>query len=415
MTDPELHKSGPSLKTMRLIAGAMLVAMAGLYFLAVFNYGVGPWGYARAFAEAALVGGLADWFAVTALFRHPLGLPIPHTAIIPRNKDRIASSLGQFVSINFLAPEIVEERVKHEDLAHGIARQVAEPVTAERIAEAVADALPSLLELLDDAAVGQFMRKQIDAFTQNERVSAALGKALEFLTEQGRHAILVDAALREGWRALEEHEGAIRSQIRANTGWMWRMISLDARAADSLIAALEETLRDVARDSDHPIRQRVTQIITKFAQDLQHDPEMRARIETSIADLMANPAVTTYMEDLWRSAKKSLHQTITAPGSEVRNAVRDGVLHFAASLLDDEEAREALNVRLRALLVEGARRHGADAGNLITETIRSWDAATVVEKLEQNVGPDLQYIRINGTVIGGLIGLCIHQMTLWLM
>jgi uncharacterized membrane-anchored protein YjiN (DUF445 family) len=389
--------------------------MAALYIVAVLNYGVGYWGYARSFAEAALVGGLADWFAVTALFRRPLGLPIPHTAIIPRSKDRIAAALGQFVTINFLAPDIVAERVKNEDIAKGLAKQVAEPATAERFAEAITDALPEFIDLLDDAAVGRFVHNQIDAFAQSDKMSAALGKGLQFLTDQGRHTVLIDAAVEQGWRLLEQHEEAIRKQIKSNTGWIWRLIALDARAADSLIAALEETLREVAADPEHPIRLRVTAMLQEFSDKLQHDDALRARVEQGVADIMASPAVSTYLESVWRDVKAGLRHSLSAPKSQIREAISEGIQHFATALVEDDEARQSLNVRLRGLLVEAARRHGGDAGFLITETIRSWDAKTVVEKLEQNVGPDLQYIRINGTLIGGLIGLGIHQLTLWLM
>lgn len=404
-----------SLRTMRLIAGGLLALMAALYIVAVLNHDQGPfWGYARAFAEAAMVGGLADWFAVTALFRRPFGLPIPHTAIIPRSKARIADALGQFVAVNFLAPEIVAERVKEEDLARVLAKQIADEATARRMADAIADSLPSLIDLLDDKAVSEFLRRQIDSMAQDRRMSAALGKGLEVLTDQGRHTILIDAAIEEGWKALEEHEGSIRAQIRSKTSWLWRLISLDARAADSLINALEETLREMAHDPEHPVRQRVTELLRRFAHDLQHSPELRARIEQGVADIMASPAVSAYMQDLWRGVKGALHASIEAPNSDLRGALADAISHFGNSLLEDENARASLNVRLRALLVEAARRHGHDAGALISETIRGWDARTMVDKLEQNVGSDLQYIRINGTLIGGLIGLSIHQITVWL-
>lgn len=404
-----------SLKTMRLIAGGLLIAMAALYLAAVYNQSHTPaWGYARAFAEAAMVGGLADWFAVTAIFRHPLGLPIPHTAVIPRNQERIADSLGHFVTVNFLAPEVIGERVKDIDLAGALARQLADPATAQRIANGVMDALPSIADLLDDEVVSEFVRRQIGDFSRDERLSALLGRGLTLLTEHGRHQPLLDAALAEGWRALEENEAAIRAQVRARTSWLWRLISLDARASDAIISSVEDTLRAIAGDPNHPARQRITEMLQKWSQDLQTSPELRRQVEHVVADILAHPAVGNYLGELWRTLKAGLRDSAAQEGSGARRALADAIARFGGALVDDAEVQASLNRRLRVLLTEISGRHGRDVGAIISETIRGWDTKTVVDKLEQNVGPDLQYIRINGTIIGGLIGLAIHQATLLL-
>jgi uncharacterized membrane-anchored protein YjiN (DUF445 family) len=400
---------------MRLIAGGLLVLMALVYLLAVSQHDQGPaWGYARAFAEAALVGGLADWFAVTAIFRRPLGLPIPHTAVIPRSKERIAQALGEFVAVNFLAPEVISVRLRDQDLATALGRSLADTATARRVADGVLDALPSIFELLDDEVVSDFMRRQIGEFSRDERLSTMIGRALKLLTEHGRHQPVLDAALAEGWRALEEHEPAIRAQVRARTSWVWRLIALDARASDALISAVEDTLRQIAAQPDHPARRRITDMLGKFSDDLQRSPALRAQIERVVGDILAHPAVAAYFAELWRALKAAMRAGAETPDSSARAALAGAIERFGAALLDDTAVLDTLNRRLRALLTEISGRHGRDVGALISETIRSWDTQTVVEKLEQNVGPDLQYIRINGTIIGGLIGLTIHQATLWL-
>ena len=402
-----------SLATMRLIAGGLLVLMASTFVLALTRQDQAPvWGYVRAFAEAALVGGLADWFAVTAIFRHPLGLPIPHTAVIPRSKERIAQALGEFVAVNFLAPEVIGARLRDQDLASALGRQLADPATARRVADGVMDALPAIVDLLDDEVVSEFMRRQLTDFSRDERLSTALGRGIKLLTEHGRHQPVLDAALAEGWRALEEHEPAIRAQVRARTSWVWRIISLDARASDALIGAIEDTLHQVAEQPDHPARQRITELLQKFSDDLQHAPELRAQMERMIGDILAHPSVAAYLGEVWQAMKQALRGAETQAAA--RTTLAAGIERFGAALLEDKAVIETLNRRLRALLSEIAGRHNRDVGSLISETIRSWDTATVVEKLEQNVGADLQYIRINGTIIGGLIGLAIHQTTLWL-
>lgn len=415
LLDAALTRAPPTLPTMRLLAGALLVAMSALYLLAVSQHDQGAgWGYARAFAEAAMIGGLADWFAVTAIFRRPLGLPIPHTAVIPRSKERIADALGEFVTVNFLAPEVITQRLRNQDLATSLGRQLADPATARRVADGVMDALPAIADLLDDEVVGDFLRRQLGDLSRSERLSAAIGRGLALLTEHGRHQPVLDAALAEGWRALEEHEPAIRAQVRARTSWIWRLISLDARAADALIGAMEKTLHEMAEQPDHPARQRVTTLLHRISDDLQHSPQLRAQVERFAADILAYPAVATYLAELWRALKAALRAGATDPAASARTALADGIERFGKAMLDDPEVLDALNRRLRVLLAEISGRHGRDVGSLISETIRSWDTRTVVAKLEQNVGPDLQYIRINGTIIGGLIGLSIHQVTLWL-
>lgn len=413
VSEPAPVEKARSLSTMRLIAGGLLVLMASIFVLALSRQDQAPvWGYVRAFAEAALVGGLADWFAVTAIFRRPLGLPIPHTAVIPRSKERIAQALGEFVAVNFLAPDVIGARLSNQDLASALGRQLADPATARRVSDGIMDALPATVDLLDDEVVSEFMRRQLTEFSRDERLSSALGRGIKLLTEHGRHQPVLDAALAEGWRALEEHEPAIRAQVSARTSWVWRIISLDARASDALIGAIEDTLHQVAEQPDHPARQRITALLQKFSEDLQHSPELRAQMERMIGDILAHPSVATYLAEVWQAMKQSLSDVETQTAARVTLAA--GIERFGAALLEDQAVIETLNRRLRALLTEIAGRHNRDVGALISETIRSWDTATVVEKLEQNVGADLQYIRINGTIIGGLIGLAIHQTTLWL-
>jgi uncharacterized membrane-anchored protein YjiN (DUF445 family) len=402
-----------SLSAMRMLAGGLLVVMSLIYLLAVSRHDEGlVWGYVRAFAEAAMIGGLADWFAVTAIFRRPFGLPIPHTAVIPRNKQRIGDALGEFVAVNFLAPDVIAARLEDQDLASALGRQLADPATARRISNGVLDALPAIADLLDDEVVSAFMRRQISDFSRDERLSAAIGRGLKLLTEHGRHQPVLDAALAEGWRALEENEPAIRAQVRARTSWIWRLIALDARASDALISAIDETLRAIAADPNHPARQRITKLLEEFSDDLQTSPNLRAEIERIVGDILVHPAVASYFRDVWRGLKQALRAGAETPESTARQALSDAIARFGTALLEDGEVLASLNRRLRGLLCEISGRHGRDVGALISETIRSWDTQTVVEKLEQNVGPDLQYIRINGTLIGGLIGLAIHQATL---
>jgi uncharacterized membrane-anchored protein YjiN (DUF445 family) len=383
--------------------------MALLY---VVSAGMAPhhsgWTYVRAFAEAAMVGGLADWFAVTALFRRPLGLPIPHTAVIPNSKDRIAEALGQFIVTNFLAPDLVERRLAGVDLAAGLARQLADQATAERVADGIASAIPSLLDTLDDQRVSDFLQRVLEAQAREFRAAPLIGDALAILTEQGRHQALVDAAIVEGWKALAENEAAFRARVRERTGWLWRIAGVDVQAADSLIAAVRETLGEIATTPHHPTRARITRALADVARDLTTSPDLQARIEAAKTDLLAHPAVAAYFEDVWAQAKRGLRAAAEQREGGLRQGLARGLTDAGEALLRDAPAREALNVRLRALLSALAARHGEDVARLVADTIRGWDARTITEKLEASVGRDLQYIRINGALVGGLVGLAIH-------
>ena len=399
-----------SLAAMRLAAGSLLIAMSALYVAAVLNTGA-AWGYAKAFAEAAMVGGLADWFAVTALFRRPLGLPIPHTAIIPRSKARIATALGDFVAVNFLAPDVVRERLGQQDLAGTLARQISDPQTARRIADGLFDALPGLVDLLDDDAVSDFLHRQMSELSRGGRLPSAIGSGLRLLTDQGRHQPVLDAALSEAWHALAENEPVIRASVSARTNWFLRLVSVDASTSNAMIGAIEDSLRAMAHNPDHPARQRVTALLQRFSDDLQKSPALQAQVEQVLAEALAHPAIGTWLDAIWESLKSAVRDSAADSNSEARQGLADTVAHFGESLSTDPAAQEAINSRLRVLLAELAGRHGSDIARLISDTIQGWDSRTVVEKLEQNVGPDLQFIRINGTLIGGLVGLGLYGIS----
>lgn len=406
-------RPGASFLAMRGFATALLALVAILFVAAKSQEAAHPaWGFVRAFAEAALVGGLADWFAVTALFRRPLGLPIPHTAVIPRSQGRIADALGAFIVDNFLSRDLVAERLRGKDLSAVVARWLADRDNAARIADAVALSAPGVLDALDDTAVAQFLRRQAEALGREARAAPAAGRIVRLLTEQGRHQALIDAALKEGWRWLAENEAGIRARLRERTAWLWRMMSVDARAADSLILAIQDTLKEASASPSHPIRARITDGLHGFADRLATSDDLQRQVEAVKDDVLAHPATQAYLEGVWAAAKAALRRDVSAGGdSEVRRAISNALVHLGEGLLADAAAREAINVRLRVFLTDMAGRHGKDVAGLVSDTIRSWDAHTLTDKLEQNVGRDLQYIRINGTLIGGFVGLILHTIT----
>jgi uncharacterized membrane-anchored protein YjiN (DUF445 family) len=400
-----------SFEDMRRVATGLLVVMMAVYVISHLQPSESLlWSYVRAFAEAAMIGGLADWFAVTAIFRRPLGLPIPHTAVIPQNQGRIADALGAFIADNFLSPELVAERVAKQDLAAGLGRWLSTGGQTARLADGIVSAIPPLLDTFDDASLAEFFRKQGAALSTGARIAPAAASVLEALAAQNRHQALIDAALKEAWRWLEANEGAIRARVRTRTGWFWRVFTVDNQAADALIAAIEDLLTDAAHDPQHPLRARVDDVVRRFAEELKNEPAMQARMETMAKEMLAHPALAGALSAAGREIKDALRRDCVSETSQTRAWAEDALKRLGAGLLEDESVRAALNERLRALLVELAARHGGDVSKLVSDTIRGWDTRTMVDKLEQHVGRDLQYIRLNGTIIGGLLGLLLHGL-----
>ena len=378
----------------------------------IWGEDAGVWGYVRAFAEAGLVGGLADWFAVTAIFRRPLGLPIPHTAVIPNNKQRIADAVGRFIADNFLDPKLIEERLERGDAGAQIGRVFADRSQARQIAQGLVQALPDLVEFLDDDAVARFWRERLSEQASGRAIGPAVGAILEAITAEGKHQVLLNAAVKEAFKALELHEDRIREAVRKQSPALLRYTRMDRRVADSMIVAMEDLLHEMAVEPEHPMRVRITEIVNEFARGLKDDPALQARIQSVIAETLSHPAFADFADAGWREAKAAaIADAKKGENSQLAGHITDGLVTLGKAILADREARAAFNQRLTPVLVHLAERHGKDVARIVSDTIASWDTETVVEKLEANVGRDLQYIRLNGTLIGGLVGVTLHVLT----
>jgi uncharacterized membrane-anchored protein YjiN (DUF445 family) len=400
----------PALRRMRAVALALLVAMAALFLLsrAMAPLHLG-WGYARAFAEAAMVGGLADWFAVTALFRHPLGLPIPHTAIVPRNKDRIGEQLAQFLRSNFLIPGVVARRMRRVDVAAAAGRWLANPRAGEgRLRHGLSRLAVQLLQSLDPERLGGMIRGAAAARLRETEVAPVLGQLLRAAIAQGRHAPLLDGAIRWAARALQANEGLVRQMVHERAGSILRWTGLDETVADKLIDGLDRLLVDMAERADHPIRLKAEEGLDRLAWDLQHDPEMRARVEQLKADLLDNPAVARWLEGLWEQAREALLRMARDPERVMSGRVGELLRQLGETLQREPRLGLTINRFVRRAAVGAAADYGDAIVRLVSETVRGWDTQTITRRLENAVGRDLQYIRVNGTLVGGLVGLVIH-------
>jgi len=405
-------------RRMRWSATGLLAAMAVLFFTTHGLLGDHPaWGYVNAFAEAAMVGGLADWFAVTALFRHPLGLPIPHTAIIPMNKDRIADTMAQFLQENFLTPAVVARRMAGMNIARALgdflvaSPQSSGPDARSRITGGAAELLAELLESLDPDRLGNQVRSGLGGQLAKIDVSPLAGRMLESAMADGRHLPLINGMIRWAGLTLEDNEETIHDIIRDRVSGALRWAGLDKRISGNVLDGLYKLLAEVLVDPDHPLRGKVEEGLQKLSQDLQHDPETRERVEEMKRDLLENPAVAEWWMGVWERIRRSLIRRAREADTELGSEMRNGLADLGAALKQDERLQLQINRFARRTLVGIATRYGGEIVTLVSETVKRWDATTITGRIENAVGRDLQFIRINGTIVGGLVGMTLHFIT----
>lgn len=402
---------------MRIVATAMLVAMAMVFIVALqFEHLHPAVGYVIAFAEAAMVGGLADWFAVTALFRHPLGIPIPHTAIIPEKKDRIADTMAGFLRDNFLTATVVARRMRGMNLARTVGDFLAEPRPAgqSRLREGAAGLLAELLESLDPERLGSQVKAGLARHIERIEVAPLLGSALSAAIAEGRHRPLLDGLIRWAGVALERNEEMVREMIQARANALLRWTGLDERLANSVLDGLYRLLAEVLVDPEHPLRKTVEEGLEKLARDLSENPETRERVEAAKRDILTNPAAADWWMGVWERLRMSLIAMARDPDAALGGQLGESLAELGRSLQNDPALQFQVNRFARRTVVGVVTRYGANIAALVSETVRRWDTGTLTSRLENAVGRDLQFIRINGTLVGGLVGVTIHAVSQWL-
>ena len=400
-------------RRMRLFATGMLVAMAGLYLVTRQCGGAHPaWGYVLAFAEAGMIGGMADWFAVTALFRHPLGIPIPHTAIIPENKDRIADTMAAFLQENFLTPQVVARRLHATNIAAAAGSWLADPRASNggRIRAGAAELLAQVLESLDPERLGGQVRGGLVRQLGKLEIAPLLGQLVETAIADRRHLAVIDSLVRWTGLTVEDNEELIRDLIHRRANAVLRWTGLDETLATSVLDGLYKLLAEVIVDPEHPLRAKIEEGLAKLATDLRSDPELRARVERMKGELLANPAVSTWWQGVWERLRTGLLKRLRQNDAKIGSQFAEALAELGATLRDDPRMQRQVNRFARRTLVGVASRYGDQIVRLVSETVKRWDAATVTERIESAVGRDLQFIRINGTLVGGLVGVVIHTL-----
>ena len=399
------------LRRMRQLATSLLVLMLGLLAASTLlepRYPFLQW--LRAFSEAAVVGAIADWFAVVALFRHPLGLPIPHTAIIPRKKDEIGASLGDFVEHNFLTPDNVIERLADVNLAGAGARWLIEPRNGEQAARALCALVPRVIEMVDDDDVRSFFERSVLPQLEDVDLARVAGQVLEIVTEGGHHEALLDRALKEVESLVSAHRDLILHKFGDASKYTPAFV--DAYIVNRFVAGMIQLLHDVADDADHPLRLRFAEGIRELVEKLKTSPELRERGERIKAQIIEHLRTEPYYRRLWTRLKQRLGADIGSPHSRLQAYARTALTALGNGLLQDRVMQQRLNSWALKVAETLMLAHRHQVSLLITDIVKSWDAKEVSKKLELEIGKDLQYIRVNGTLVGGAVGVALHALTL---
>ncbi|OGA70249.1 MAG: hypothetical protein A3G81_26965 [Betaproteobacteria bacterium RIFCSPLOWO2_12_FULL_65_14] len=408
------------LQRMKMLATGLLVLAGVVYATAILFEARYPWlYYVAAAAEAAMIGAIADWFAVVALFHHPLNLRfIPHTAILPRNKARIAQGLSDFIQQNFLSSRAVVERIAAFRPAATLCAWLLKPQNAETLAGYFARLTAYGLTAIDDARVSGFLLRAVSDKLRRADVASAAAQLLDVLTEDRRHHALLDEALAalDDLLAREETRGAIAEEVARNAPLLKYFsdlfhLKLDQRAALRIVEVALNKISEVRRDRDHELRKRFDAFVARFVESLKSDPATRARVARMRDELLENPALAGYIGGLWEEFRGWLAADLGGEVSMVRQRTASLIVGFGQQIAADSGVQQWIDEQILTALPALVEEHRAKFGRFVEDQINSWQEEKLVAELERHIGPDLQYIRINGTVVGGLAGLLIAAMT----
>ncbi len=402
-----------ALKRIKWAATLLLVGTAALFGVARHYEPMHwAWGYVAAFAAAATVGGLADWYAVVALFRRPLGLPIPHTAIIPRNHHRIAENLGSFIETNFLAPEAVEKKLGEVDFASQVAEWLSDRERSAALADFVVKLLPQTLTAIDQSGLRTFLGERVRAELERVELAPLAAGLLTAVTETGRHQRLLNELLGALDKLLtnEETQAALREKIRRELPALFNLYRADAYLLRKIVASTAAFIEEARQDPDHTLRREFDGFVRGFIERLRHSADFARRAERLKHDLLARPEVVKLAEGAWDSLRAFLERDAASGESQIRRQLETMLVDIGGQLARDAAIRAEINRGMVRVLADFVQSQKSGVGRFIADQVKSWDMDVLIGRIELTVGRDLQYIRFNGALIGGLAGLALHAL-----
>ncbi len=407
----EARRSG--LRRMKAVATGLFLLAAAVFGVTLLAYGSSPdgWiGYLQAGSEAAMVGALADWFAVTALFRHPLGLPIPHTAIIPTRKDQMGATLGEFVGTHFLTDDVVREKVTGAEVTRRGGEWLADPDHATRVSGEMGRAVRGLIAVLDDEQMRTMIERVISERVERTEVSPALGHLLGQVVADGAHTGIVDVLADRMYAWVVTNRGPI-IELVTNQAPTWTPRFVDGVVGDKIHLELVRFLAAVRDDPDHEVRLAIDRMLVQFADDLRTNPGTRERVERAKVDMYNHPDVQNSVNRIWETAQRVLLEAADDPDSELRTRATGALVQLGQSLATDPELQTRIDGWITDTVAGLVADYKVELTSVITDTVARWDGPQTATRIELAVGRDLQFIRINGTVVGALAGLVIHAVT----
>ena len=410
LTQDDRQRMG-EIRAMKRTASLVLLGATVVFVVARLLEGSSTvWGYVRATAEAAMVGGIADWFAVTALFRHPLGIPIPHTAILPNRKDQLGRTFGSFVQTSFLAPDVLAERLGTFSVSDRLADWLAEPGNAALAADKAGSLATTVVRLLDDQEVGEFITTDVLGRIRTFDVAPLAGQVLDIVTEDQRHHQLLDATLKGVSEMLAEQKPVLRARFEQESPW-WVPDAVDDRVFDKIYAGVNSFIAEVRHNPDHEVRRHVDAKVAELAVRLRESPELAARANRIKDDLLTHPALKEWAVEIWVDLQASIVAQAADPDSALRSRLATGARALGHALRTDDALRARVDHAASEIVTTLAERYGAEVAGFVETTVQRWDATETSTRVELLLGRDLQIIRINGSVVGGLAGLAIHALS----
>jgi uncharacterized membrane-anchored protein YjiN (DUF445 family) len=410
------------LRRNKTIAGGLMIVAAILFVIARLHKGLGYWEWVSAFSEAAMIGALADWFAVVALFRHPLGIPIPHTAIVPNKKNTIADSLAHFIRDKFLATEALVAKLRGLNPAERLSGFLSSDKNADAVAAGLTRILSESLDFIDDDRVRKMLNSVINHKLEKVDLSTSVGQLLDFLRKDNRHQSVLDEILKRvaEWTEIPESQNKIASAIDkwANNEYplISRMIpnrdQFMQGAGEKIAKRINAFIQEVNADPEHELRHTFDKSVTDLVYRLKNDDNLRGRIEAVKQEIINNPPFSDYINALWRDLKNWLREDLDRHNSTIRNKISDAAKGFGKTLAKSAELKDSINEHLEMIVRNYADGLRTGFVKHISGTIKQWEDDDFVSEIELSIGSDLQFIRMNGTLVGGMIGLLIHAVSL---
>ena len=399
------------LRRMKRVATGLLLLSSVIFVISHLLEPRFPWlAFVSATAEAAMIGGLADWFAVTALFRHPLGIPIPHTAIVPRHKDRVGHILAGFVERHFLSPQVIADKLRSARIAQHMADWIVHPEHARTVARQAAIALSAGARATQTEIAQQMIESAIMRKVESTPVAPLLAKALAVVVEDDRHQELFDEAIKLMARAVSDNKQFVRERIDRETPW-WVPEQIDEKLTEKIVRSINRTVQDVHNDPHHPMRARFDAALKNFIERLQTDPRAIARAEAIKQDFLSDEVMRNLGGAVWEDLNEALARVAEREEGAGLDAITRALVAFGRAVQEDEELMAKVDNWVLNVAEELVKRYHHEVGELITETVGKWDPQATSLRIELAVGRDLQFIRINGTLVGGLAGLVIYSLS----